>query len=141
MKVKIVRIEKDLPLPEYKTEGAVAFDFYSRVTQEIAPGQDFLLPANLIIEVPADHALIITPRSSTSLKKGLEFRNIGVVDRDFHGPQDEIKPHVHNFTAAPVIVQRGNRIAQGLIVPVAKAEWHEVEVIKEGSRGGFGSTG
>ena len=141
MKVRIVRVEKDLPLPEYKTDGAVAFDFYTREAATIAPGEDALLKSNLIVEVPVGHALIITPRSSTSSKKGLEFRNIGVVDQDFHGPGDEIKLHVHNFTSDPVAVERGERLAQGLIVPIAKAEWDEVESIKEGSRGGWGSTG
>ncbi len=141
MKLKIVRIEKDLPLPEYKTKGAVAFDFYSREAKIIAPGEDTLLPSNLIIEVPENHTLIITPRSSTSIKKGIEFRNIGVIDCDFHGPNDEIKLHVHNFTKVPVIIARGDRIAQGLIVPIIRAEWEEVAQIKDSSRGAFGSTG
>ena len=141
MRIKIIRIDKELPLPEYKTWGAVAFDFYSRTATIVAPGEDKLLPANLIIEVPSGYALIITPRSSTSLKKGLEFRNIGVVDQDFHGPNDEIKLHVHNFTGAPISVERGERLAQGLIIPIEKAEFEEVDAIKETSRGGFGSTG
>ena len=142
MKVRIVRIEKDLPLPDYHTEGAVAFDMYTREARTIAPGEMVMLPANLIIEVPAGHALIVASRSSLGRKKGLELVNsIGVVDQDFHGPDDECKLFVRNFTDAPVAVERGERLAQGLIVPVAKAEWDEVDTIKETSRGGWGSTG
>ena len=142
MKVRIVRIEKDLPLPEYKTEGAVAFDIYTRESRTIAPDELVLLPTNLIVEVPPGHALIMSARSSLGRKKGLIMVNgIGVVDQDFHGAEDEMRLLVKNFTAAPVSVERGERLAQGWIMPVAKAEWDEVEVIKEESRGGFGSTG
>jgi dUTP pyrophosphatase len=63
------------------------------------------------------------------------------VDQDFHGPNDEMNLFVKNFSSEPVSVERGERLGQGLIVPVAKAEWDEVESIKEGSRGGWGSTG
>lgn len=141
MRVKIVRIEKDLPLPEYKTQGAVAFDFSTRVDALIAPHACAILPSNLIIEVPAGYALVMPHRSSLH-KKGLSSVNgIGVIDQDYHGSKDEIGILVYNFTDAPVAVKRGDRLAQGLIVPIAKAEWEEVEQIKEESRGGFGSTG
>lgn len=142
MKVRIIRIEKDLPLPEYKTEGAVAFDIYTREAAVIAPGEMKFLPTNLIIEVPAGHALIIAARSSLGPKKGLRGVNgIGIVDQDFHGPQDELRMLLNNFTSEPVSVERGERLCQGLIVPIAKPEWEEVESIKKDSRGGFGSTG
>lgn len=142
MKVKIVRVEKDLPLPEYHTEGAVAFDLYSRQAETLAPGEMKFLPANLIIEVPQGHALIIAARSSLGKKKGLAVVNsIGIIDQDFHGPEDELRLLLKNLGDAPVSVERGERLCQGLIVPVAKAEWDEVELIKQESRGGFGSTG
>jgi dUTP pyrophosphatase len=142
MKVRIVRIEKDLPLPEYHTEGAVAFDMYTREAATIAPGESALLPTNFIIQVPEGYALVLAARSSLGKKKGLTLVNgIGVIDQDFHGPADELGIFVKNFTDAPVTVERGERLAQGLIVPIAKAEWEEVESIKEESRGGFGSTG
>lgn len=141
MKVKIVRIDKALPLPDYHTEGAVAFDLYSRIDQTIEPNQTILLPSNLIIEVPKGHALILAARSSLT-KKGLRLSNsIGVIDQDYHGPTDEIGILVYNFSANSVMVTKGDRIAQGLIVPISRPEWEEVDSIKEESRGGFGSTG
>ncbi len=141
MKIRITRIEKDLPLPAYQTEGAVAFDLYSRIDATIAPQASQLLPTNFIIEVPKGHALILAARGST-MKYGISMRNaIGVIDQDFHGPQDEIFLAFYNFTDKPVEIKRGNRIAQGLIMPIIVAEWEEVEKIKDESRGSFGSTG
>ena len=141
MKIKIVRIDKSLPLPQYQTAGAVAFDMYSRIDAQISPQSFQLLPSNLVIEVPKGFFLLVAARSST-VKKGLMKANgIGVIDQDYHGPADEIGILVYNFTGNPVQVRRGERIAQGMILPVEKAEWNEVESIKDDSRGGFGSTG
>lgn len=142
MKIKIVRIDKSLPLPEYKTEGAVAFDFYSREDAIISPKESELLSANFIIEVPKGYALILAARSSLGKKKGLAIRNgIGILDQDYNGPDDEIHMLVYNFTDKPVEIKKGERIAQGLIIPILRAEWKEVDSIKKVSRGGFGSTG
>jgi dUTP pyrophosphatase len=141
MKVKIIRIDKTLPLPEYKTEGAVAFDVYAREEGTIMPGEIKRLPSNLIIEVPPGYALIVAERSSTH-KKGVRLANgIGILDQDFHGPADELGLALQNFSKEPVTVGRGERIAQAMIIPVVKPEWEEVEKIKDESRGSFGSTG
>ena len=141
MKIRIKRIDKSLPLPEYQTEGSVGFDIYSREDVVIKPNERLAVPSNLIIEVPSGYALIIAARSSLS-KKGLRLSNgIGVVDQDFHGPKDEFGILLNNFTDAPVSIKRGDRIAQGLIMPIERAECEEVNEIKKDSRGGFGSTG
>ena len=141
MKVKITRIDKSLPLPEYQTSGAVAFDLYCRADNILAPKELKLLPSNLIIEVPKGHVLILASRSSLS-KRGLRLSNgIGVIDQDYHGPSDEVGILVYNFTDQAVMIKKGERLVQGMILPVIKAEWEEVNTIKETSRGGFGSTG
>lgn len=141
MNIRISRIDPSLPLPEYQTPGSVAFDLYTREDAIIEAKSYKLLPSNLIIEVPEGHVLITASRSSTA-KKGLSLANgIGVIDQDYHGPKDEIGILLYNFTDMPVAVKRGDRLAQGLIVPIAKARWEEVAQIKEESRGGFGSTG
>ena len=60
---------------------------------------------------------------------------VGVIDQDYCGPADEVKIQVLNFTAAPVQVARGDRIAQGLFIPVARAEWQEADGdLRDGSR-------
>lgn len=142
MQVKIVRIEKDLPLPSYQTEGAAAFDLYSRIAYTFAPQETKLLPANLIVEIPKGYALILAARSSLGRKKGLILRNgIGIIDQDYHGPEDELGMLLHNATNEPVPVERGERLLQGMFVPIGIAEWLEVDQIETESRGGFGSTG
>jgi dUTP pyrophosphatase len=65
-----------------------------------------------------------------------------VIDPDYCGPADEIKIQVLNFTGELVQVKRGDRIAQGLLIPVVRAEWDEVQGdLRDVSRGGFGATG
>lgn len=141
MQIKIKRIDKSLPLPKYQTEGSAAFDIYSREDLKINSNSQALVPSNLILEVPKGHALIIAARSSLS-KKGLALANgIGVIDQDYHGEKDEIGILLYNSTHEVVEIKRGERIAQGLIVPIEKADWEEAESIKKDSRGGFGSTG
>ena len=141
MKIKIKRIEKDLPLPEYKTKGAVAFDFYARKTVTIAPQTVGYVPLNTIIEIPEGYGLIVAARSGTH-KKGLILINgVGIIDPLFCGEDDEILAAYFNFSKEPVIVERGERIAQGFFLKREYAEWEETDVMQKESRGGFGSTG
>lgn len=142
MKTKIFRIDKTLPLPKYETEGSFAFDFIARQTTKIAAQELGLIPGNVIIGCPHDHALLILPRSSTPRKKSLMFpHSVGLIDHDYCGPEDEILIQVYNFGKESVMVERGERIAQGLFVKVDKAEFEEVDEVGERSRGGFGVTG
>lgn len=130
-----------MPMPEYQTPDSVAFDLYSREDIKIEPHGRATAPSNLIIEVPKGHFLMIAARSSLS-KKGLILSNgIGIIDQDYHGRDDEIGILLYNLSEQPVEIKRGERIAQGLILPIETAEWQEVEEIKKDSRGGFGSTG
>lgn len=141
MRVKIKRVDKTLPLPEYHTEGSVGFDVYSRIDAVIGPKEYGALPNNLVIETPAGYMLALVARSSTFKKKGLILPNaVGIFDQDFCGEEDEMIIQVYNMTDKEVRVERGERIAQGIFVPVAIAEWDEVEKMKEISRGGIGST-
>lgn len=143
MNIRIKRIDSSLPLPEYQTEGSVAFDLYARKTTIIPPWSPTIIPANIIVEVPEGYFLMLASRSSTPIKKKLMVANsVGVIDQDYHGDKDEIGIQVLNFSKADVTVEKGERIAQALLVKIAKVEtFEEVESIKETSRGGFGSTG
>jgi len=142
MKVKITRIDKSLPLPEYQTKGSVAFDLYSRTDLEIKPKEIALAPSNFIIQTPKGYMLLIAARSSTPRKLGLKLANgIGIIDQDFCGPQDEIHIQVYNFTENTIKIAKGQRIGQATFVKINNASWLEVDEIKKTSRGGFGSTG
>jgi dUTP pyrophosphatase len=96
----------------------------------------------LIVEAPPGYFLALAIRSSVPLRKGLMLANgIGVVDSDYCGPKDEVRIAVFNFTRDPVAVGKGERLAQGLLMPVTQCEWEEVAEIRPVSRGGFGSSG
>jgi dUTP diphosphatase len=140
--IRIVRLDPSLSLPTYATAGSAGFDLAASVDMSIAPGEVALVPTGLVIEVPPGHFLGIFARSSTPLKRGLMIANgVGVVDPDYCGPEDEIKIEVLNFTAAPVAVRRGDRLAQGIILPFVRAEWDEQPRPARPTRGGFGATG
>mgnify|MGYP005683457701 CR=1 FL=1 len=142
MHVAITRIDDTLPLPQYESAGAVGFDLITRETTTIEPQQIGLVPSNVIVQVPAGYALLLIPRSSLPRKKALVCpHSLGVIDQDYHGPEDELMVQVQNISDEPVVVERGERIAQGLFVKVEQAQWHEVDDHGAETRGGFGSTG
>ena len=142
MKVNIKRIDTDLPLPVYETKGAAGFDFLARQQTQIQPQQIALVPANVIVETPPGYMLAVVSRSSTPKKKGVMLAHgLGIIDSDYCGPDDEIWIQVYNFTSQPVIVNRGDKIAQGIFIPVVQAEWNEVANMTAPTRGGGGSTG
>lgn len=142
MKIRIVRLDPAVPLPSYQTAGAAGFDLAASSDVTVQPGQILLVPTGLVFAVPAGHFLGIFARSSTPLKKGLIVANgVGVLDSDYSGPNDELKIQVMNVTAAPVEIRRGDRIAQGVIMPFVRAEFDEAAAATGPDRGGFGSTG
>src|SRR3989344_436838 len=142
MKVKIKLIDPTLPLPTYQTAGSVAFDLYARQTTIVKPWIPTIIPANIILQVPPGYFLMLASRSSTPIKKHLMVANgIGVIDEDYNGDTDEIGVQVLNFSQEDVVIEKGERIAQALLVKIAKVEdFEEVVSINEKSRGGFGST-
>jgi dTMP kinase len=139
MKVKIKRIDKSLPLPQYETNGAVAFDFVVREDTIIPPKGVGRAPANVVIEIPEGYMIWITDRSSTIKKTGL-IKTEGVIDQDYCGDNDEISLQYYNPTDLPITLKRGDRVSQGIFLPVGKAQWEEVESMYNVDRGGFGST-
>lgn len=142
MKIKIKRVDTSLPLPEYKTKGAAAFDLYAREDAIIKPHALGYIPTNLVIKTPPGYVLVMASRSSTP-KRGLIIpHGIGIVDADYCGDEDELKCQVYNITKKLVAVQRGERIGQAMFVKFGKvSQWKEQKEMNKKSRGGFGSTG
>lgn len=143
MKVQIHQIDKTLELPKFETNGSFGFDFVTRKTTSISKKSLGLIPANLIVKCPEKLALLILPRSSMFKRTGLIFpHSIGLIDQDYCGKDDEIMIQVFNFGEQEVIIQRGEKIAQGLFVKTKNVEFEEVSksVLEKISRGGFGST-
>ncbi len=141
MKVRIKRIDKTLPLPEYKTAGAVAVDLSARLDVKILARSVAYVPLNVIIAPPEGHMIFLAARSSLH-KRGLMMANsVGIGDRDFSGNNDEYTAALYNFSDTDVTVARGDRIVQALLFQYGIAEWEEVDNMESESRGGFGTTG
>jgi len=125
-KVYITRINKGIPLPQYQTDGAVAFDLCAAENISILPGTSTHIHTGLIIDargVPNAHIQVF-PRSSLFKHKKLLLANSsGIIDRDYCGPQDEIqlfvfapltREHVLGFESLyePIQIRKGERLAQ-----------------------------
>jgi dUTP pyrophosphatase len=142
MRLKVTRLNPSVSLPAYGSAGAAAFDLAAAEDVEVPPGEIRLIGTGLVIGLPEHHFLAVIARSSTPFKRGLVVANgVGVIDSDYRGPTDEVKVQVLNVTRASVSVRRGDRIAQGIVLPAPRVEWEEVETPHAPSRGGFGSTG
>lgn len=141
MKIRIRRHDKGVRLPEYQTPGAVALDCSVREETTIPTHGIAYTPLNISIDPPAGHFVMMAPRSSLH-KRGLMFANsVAIFDQDYSGDNDEYKAILYNFTETDVVVSRGDRIGQIMVLPYEKVEWEEVETLGNKDRGGIGSTG
>jgi dUTP pyrophosphatase len=147
VKVKIYRVDKDLPLPIYGSQGAVCVDLYARTMATVRPGQSQTVPCNIIMQIPEGYGAFVLPRSGLAARGGITVLNSpGTIDRDYCGPTDEVSAIVINHSygggSAPLTIERGMRIAQMVILQTPEIVWEELEDPPTGyDRGGFGSTG
>jgi dUTP pyrophosphatase len=107
----------------------------------VAPWARVAVPTGLVLEIPFGWEGQVRPRSGTALHLGLTVVNApGTIDADYRG---ELKVLLVNLSPDPVTIQRGDRIAQLVIAPVARALFEEAAEATGTARadGGFGSTG
>ena len=133
----------DLPLPQPATAGAAGLDLRACLasTLTIAPGTRALVPTGIAVALPHGYEAQVRPRSGLALRTGLTLLNSpGTVDADYRG---EIQVLLINLGETPVVLERGDRIAQLVVQPVPRVEWEEVEALPVSARGagGFGHTG
>lgn len=141
MKVPVRRVDKELPLPEYKTAGAAAMDCAMREDVEIPAKSVAMAPLNISLKPPEGHFVLLAARSSLH-KRGLMMANgIGIGDEDFSGDNDEYHAALYNFTDVPVALKRGDRIVQMIVLPFDRVMWNEVASLGNPDRKGFGTTG
>jgi dUTP pyrophosphatase len=142
MRLRIRRLDSTISLPAYGTTESAGFDLAAAHDLSIPPRAIALVGTGLVIEVPAGYFLGIFARSSTPLKRGLLVANgVGVIDPDYSGPTDEIRIQLLNVGDTEAQVRRGDRLAQGIVLPAPRVTWDEVTEIRRDVRGGFGSTG
>jgi dUTP pyrophosphatase len=134
-----------LALPAYQTAHAAGLDLLAAVPADaplvLAPGKHSMVPTGLTIALPEGYEAQVRPRSGLAAKHGVTVLNApGTVDADYRG---EIAVLLINHGPEPFTIRRGERIAQMVIAPVARADFVSVTALSSTDRGagGFGSTG
>ena len=132
-----------LALPSYSTEGASGLDLAAAVEEDLVlqPGGRALVPTGFRFEIPEGLEGQVRPRSGLAARSGISMVNTpGTIDADYRG---ELKVIMINLGSEPFVVRRGERIAQLVIAPVARAILEEADDLQASSRGdgGFGHTG
>jgi dUTP pyrophosphatase len=127
-------------LPKVGSEDAAGMDFYQPESVVIEPHQTQYVTLGLAVEIPKGYMLMLAPRSSMSKTPLIIPNSFGVIDADYRG---EIKAILHNTSDTPYLIQKGNRLVQGIMVPVGALKLLEVTQLTETARGagGIGSTG
>ena len=150
LRVKIWRVhgrrDADLPLPLRATPGSAGFDLAAALDKEleVPPGGRAEVPTGFAVAIPPGYEGQLRPRSGLARRHGVMLVNSpGTIDSDYRG---ELRVLLLNTGDEPLVLQRGDRIAQLVIAPVTAAEWDEVASAaelgaSERGAGGFGHTG
>tara|TARA_B100000401_G_scaffold111187_1_gene72557 strand:- start:405 stop:842 length:438 start_codon:yes stop_codon:yes gene_type:complete len=143
LKILIKKLNSEVKLPKYKTDGSSGMDLMAHIKNPIyiKPKKSELIPTGLSIAIPDNTEIQIRPRSGLAAKNNISVLNTpGTIDSDYRG---ELKVILYNHGDEEFIVNNGDRIAQMVLVPIIKANLEEVKDLPETIRGegGFGSTG
>ena len=141
--LEVLEHAHDLPLPARATHGSSGVDLMAAIRSSIAvdPGKRVLIPTGLKVSIPFGYEWQIRPRSGNALKNGVTVLNSpGTVDSDYRG---EVQIILANLGDEPFLVERGDRIAQAVLAPVAYPVFKAIEKLPETERGdgGFGHSG
>lgn len=139
--ISVQRLRPDARFPQYMTDGAAGMDVFAVDGVTIAPGARLAVATGVALGIPTGHEGQVRPRSGLALKHGVTVANApGTIDSDYRG---ELKVILVNLGAEPFVVRPGDRVAQLVVAPVARAQLREVEQLDSTDRGegGFGHTG
>lgn len=139
----IIKVKRCLPgvlIPKVGSEDAAGMDFYQPEGVVIEPHQTQYVTLGLAMEIPKGFMLMLAPRSSMSKTPLVIPNSFGVIDADYRG---EIKGIFKNTGDDAYLIQKGDRLLQGILVPVGALNLLEVDELSETARGtgGIGSTG
>ncbi|MCP3996470.1 MAG: dUTP diphosphatase [bacterium] len=141
MKIPFLRLDPELLAPKIAHPGDAGIDLRARISTVLAPGEWAMVPTGIAVAIPEGHAGLVAPRSGLAARHAISVVNgPGVVDTGYRG---EINVILINHGSETVSLQRNDRVAQLVVVPIAAVELAEVESLPESQRGtgGFGSTG
>lgn len=138
--IKVKRFMYSALLPKMGSADAAGMDFYQPESVVVEPHQTQYVTLGLAMEIPKGYMLMLAPRSSMSKTPLIIPNSFGVIDADYRG---EIKAILHNTSDTPYLIQKGDRLVQGILVPVGALKLLEVAQLTETARGagGIGSTG
>lgn len=143
----IVRLDPDLPLPARAHDGDAGVDLYSAEDVDLGPGQRALVRTGVAVAIPHGMVGLVHPRSGLAARVGLSIVNSpGTIDAGYRG---EIKISLINLDPAePIVIRRGDRIAQLVVQRVELVDLVEVASFDEAGLagttrgdGGHGSSG
>lgn len=145
MIVNVLKIRSEAVMPNYAHDGDSGFDFFAAANIRVCP-QSFgtLVPTGLAFEIPCGFELQIRPRSGMTKKTHIRVSNSpGTVDSSYRGEVGILIDNLAPYGSRPFFIRKGDKIAQGVIAPVVRAELVEAQVLTDTERGGggFGSTG
>ncbi len=139
----VVRLDPSLPLPDYARPGDAGADLVARERVVLAAGGGrALVPTGVAVAIPEGHAGLVLPRSGLALRHGVTVLNApGLVDAGYRGELNVVL--VNTDPTDDYEVERGDRIAQLVIVAVEQVSVTVVEELPESERGkgGFGHSG
>lgn len=138
--IKVKRCMPGVLMPKIGSEDAAGMDFYQPESVVIEPHQTQYVTLGLAMEIPKGYMLMLAPRSSMSKTPLVIPNSFGVIDADYRG---EIKGIFKNTSDDAYLIQKGDRLLQGILVPVGALKLLEVDELTETVRGagGIGSTG
>lgn len=135
-------IQENITLPQRQTLDSAGYDLASYEDVTIEPGEIKFIPTGLKVKLGESEVLLVYPRSSLGIKKGLMMSNgVGVIDADYYNnPQNEghIMVPLYNFKNAPVTISKFERVAQGVFQTFLKTE--DDQPVSSERKGGFGSS-
>ena len=143
VKVLVKKLDPNVELPKYKTEGSSGLDLMAFIDNpiKISPNTSALIPTGISVAISNDLEIQIRPRSGLAVKSSVTVLNTpGTIDSDYRG---EIKIILFNHGKEDFIIKNKDRVAQMILVPIIKIEFEEVDELPNTIRGsgGFGSTG
>ncbi|GGP16279.1 dUTP diphosphatase [Oceanobacillus neutriphilus] len=168
--MKVKKMHPDAVLPKYAKKGDSGFDLVAVEDVVIEPGETKLVKTGLAFDIPEGFEIQVRPRSGITLKTKLRVQ-LGTIDSNYRGEIGVIVDNIYedagivveeqgdmcrvntikgdtdevlgNYNVTSYIIRKGDRIAQGILAPVVRAEFKEVDKLSESDRGsnGYGSTG
>lgn len=141
LKILVKQLDAELPVPSHAQPGDAGVDLYARFAGELAAGERSLVPTGVAVAIPEGYVGLVVPRSGLAIRHGISLVNSpGILDSGYRG---ELQVVMINHGSETFRYERGERIAQLVVVPYAAQSWEVTDELPSSDRGegGFGSTG